>query len=85
MLNQLNLNRPPKIVGKLRYLCRKDKCGSNEDTVFRLKKAAHELLFTITALGLENNPARWPTLWAYYDAADLIFELTEEKWPGEGD
>ena len=76
-------NRRPRLVGKLRYLCRADKCGKDQETILKLKNAANTILLHITSLGLDNKPEQWENLAVYRRGAHLVKELTGETWGGE--
>lgn len=71
------MRRPiPKIVGKLRYLCR-----SHPDRKLELVTAANRLLLSVNSLN--TPPALWPYSPYYRQAAALIYRVTGEHWRGE--
>ncbi|MGH7175305.1 MAG: hypothetical protein ACREGR_03035 [Minisyncoccia bacterium] len=73
-------NKTPKLVGKLRFLCRKDMFPDRERD---LKNAANTIMLYIESLGYHNRPDYWPGMTAYQDGARLVKELTGEDWRGE--
>ena len=71
------MRRPiPKIVGKLRYMCR-----THPERKTQLVTAANRLLRDVNSINAKS--AQWPHMASYRAAVQVIYQVSGEQWRGE--